>query len=85
MKKFNHRRLLSLVLAIVMVLGMLPTGLAVSSGDDGTPVMNEAYENRESLVPIGASFNVDTLLDSRVRSRCGLQPRQHPPGPARRG
>ena len=63
MKKFNHRRLLSLVLAIVMVLGMLPTGLAVSSGDDGTPEMNEAYENRETLVPIGASFNVDTLLE----------------------
>ena len=40
MKKFDPRRLLSMLLAIVMVLGMLPTGLAVSPGDDGTPEMN---------------------------------------------
>ena len=63
MKKFDPRRLLAMLLAVVMVLGMLPTGLAVSSGDDGTPEMNEAYKDRETLAPIGASFNIDTLLE----------------------
>ena len=63
MKKFDPRRLLAMLLAVVMVLGMLPTGLAVSSGDDGTPEMNEAYKARETLAPIGASFNIDTLLE----------------------
>ena len=63
MKKFNPRRLLAMLLAVVMVLGMLPTGLAISSGDDGTPEMNEAYKARETLAPIGASFNIATLLE----------------------
>ena len=60
MKKFDPRRLLAMLLAVVMVLGMLPAGLAVSPGDDGTPEMNEAYKDRETLAPIGASFNIST-------------------------
>ena len=57
-------RILAAVLALVMLVGLLPTAVfAKSAGNDGSAEMNEAYAAHESLMPIGPSFNVDTLLE----------------------
>ena len=54
-------RILAAVLALVMLVGLLPTAVfAKSAGNDGSAEMNEAYAAHESLMPIGPSFNVDT-------------------------
>ncbi len=64
MEHRNLKRTISVVLAIVMVLGIIPaTVFAKTPGNDGSAEMNEAYANRESLMPIGPSFNVDTILE----------------------
>ena len=61
-RKFN--RAISAVVALVMVLSILPSAVfARTPGNDGSAEMNEAYASRESLMPIGPSFNVDTLLE----------------------
>ena len=64
MKTKKTYRMLAVLLAVVMVFGALPvTATARSAGDDGSVEMNEAYAAHESLMPIGPSFNVDTLLE----------------------
>ena len=49
-----------------------PTNDQVSTrkavGNDGSAEMNEAYANRESLKPIGPSFNVATILEWTAES-----------------
>ena len=62
MKQSIHRRLLSWILAAVMVLGLLPAGLAVGTTDEGITALNEAFEPRESLAPKGTAFTIDELL-----------------------
>ena len=66
MNNCKLRRIVSGFLAIVMVLSVcLVAPLhadAAIAGDDGSVVMNEAYENNESLVPLGPSFDIDALL-----------------------
>ena len=60
----KSHRILAAVLALVMAVGMLPTAaFARSAGDDGSAEMNEAYAAKETLMPIGPSFNVKTLLE----------------------
>ena len=64
MQMKKSHRLLAALLAFVMVVGLLPTAvLARSPGDDGSAEMNEAYAANESLMPVGPSFNLDTLLE----------------------
>ncbi len=64
MKNRKTNRVITGFLAMAMVLGLAPaTVFAKSAGNDGSAAMNEAYEARESLMPIGPSFNVDTLLE----------------------
>ena len=46
--------------------GQVSTRKAV--GNDGSAEMNEAYANRESLMPIGPSFNVATILEWTAES-----------------
>ena len=58
----NHR-VIAALLAVVVVLGLVPATVFAANGDDGSAEMNEAYAERESLLPIGPSFNVDTLLE----------------------
>ncbi len=62
MKQTIHRRLLSWILAAVMVIGLLPAGLAVGTTDEGITAMSEAFEPRESLAPKGTAFTIDELL-----------------------
>ena len=62
MKHLIRRRLLSLILAVTMVIGLLPAGLAVGIGDDGITAMSEGYEPKESLAPRGTAFDIDSLL-----------------------
>ena len=62
MKQSIHRRLLSWILAAVMVIGLLPAGLAVGTTDEGITAMSEAFEPRESLAPKGTAFTIDELL-----------------------
>ncbi len=58
------QRILALALALVMVFGLCPAPAhAATAGDDGSAVMNEGYEARETLVPIGPSFSVPTILE----------------------
>ena len=61
------KRFTALLLALVMVLSVClvapVTARAEAAGNDGSSAMNEAYEAKESLMPIGPSFNVDTLLE----------------------
>lgn len=60
----KSHRILAAVLTLVMLVGLLPTAaFAKSAGNDGSAEMNEAYGAHESLMPIGPSFNVDTLLE----------------------
>ena len=60
----KSHRILAALLALVMLVGLMPAAaFAKSAGNDGSAEMNEAYADRESLMPIGPSFNVDTLLE----------------------
>ena len=64
MQRQRTCRFLAGLLTVAMVLGLVPAiALARTPGDDGSPEMNEAYANQETLMPIGPSFNVDTLLE----------------------
>ena len=64
MQRQRTCRFLAWLLTVAMVLGLVPAiALARTPGDDGSPEMNEAYANQETLMPIGPSFNVDTLLE----------------------
>ncbi len=65
MKTRKTHRLLAWTLALVMVLGLFPVPAFATAtpGDDGSAVMNEAYANRESLIPVGPSFSVETVLE----------------------
>ena len=57
-------RIFAALLVFAMVVGLLPvSAFARANGDDGSAEMNEAYAAHESLMPIGPSFNVDTLLE----------------------
>lgn len=61
-RKFH--RILAALLSLVMVFGLMPSvAFARSAGNDGSAEINEAYANRESLMPVGPAFNVDTLLE----------------------
>ena len=60
MKQLNRRRLLSLILALVMVVGMLPATVFNVQASDAD--MNEAYAARESLAPVGTAFTIEELL-----------------------
>ena len=62
MKQLISRRILSLILALTMVVGLLPAGLAVGTDDSGVTAMTEAYEPKESLAPKGTAFTIDELL-----------------------
>ncbi|MDY4220306.1 MAG: discoidin domain-containing protein, partial [Candidatus Faecousia sp.] len=64
MQMKKSHRLLAVLLALVMVVGLLPTTVfARSAGDDGSAEMNEGYAAHASLMPVGPSFNVNTLLE----------------------
>ena len=55
--------LLAAVIAMSMYVGAALPAAAAAVGDDGSAEMNEAYAAHESLMPIGPSFNVNTLLE----------------------
>lgn len=67
MKISNLRRigsgLLAVVIALSMCVGTAIPATAIAAGNDGSAEMNEAYAAHESLMPIGPSFNVDTILE----------------------
>ena len=61
-------RFLAILLALTFIVGSgfeAVTALAdkPTPGADGTPEMNEAYAWHESLMPIGPSFNIPSLLE----------------------
>ena len=67
MKIRTWKRLCAGALATVMAASM-GTGTSIAAfaealGNDGSAVINEAYADRESLMPLGPSFNIDTLLE----------------------
>ena len=62
MKQQIRRRILSLLLALTMVVGLLPAGLAVSAEQNGVTATAEAYQAPESLAPKGTAFTIDELL-----------------------
>ena len=69
MKIRMSHRIIAMALAFFMVVGMLPTvAFARSAGQDGSAAMNEDYEAKTSLMPIGPSFNVATLLEWTAES-----------------
>ena len=55
--------LLAAVIAASVYVGAAVPAAAAAVGDDGSAEMNEAYAAHESLMPVGPSFNVDTLLE----------------------
>lgn len=67
MKNKKFKRFSSGFLASAMVVSAFAnTGLtayAATPGKDGSAEMNEAYAAHESLMPIGPSFSVDTILE----------------------
>ena len=69
MKIRMSRRIIALALAFVMVVGLLPSvAFARTAGKDGSAAMNEDYEAKKSLMPIGPSFSTYTLLEWTVES-----------------
>ena len=64
METRTWKRFSSCLLALTMVLSStaLPAS-AATPGKDGSAEMNEAYAAHESLMPIGPSFSVATLLE----------------------
>ena len=64
MKTATVKRVCAGLLAAVITLSAAPIGArAEAEGNDGSAAMNEAYEERKSLMPVGPSFNIDTLLE----------------------
>lgn len=65
MRTSSWKRLGSSLLAVTMALSSvaLPVSAAPTPGKDGSAEMNEAYAAHESLMPIGPSFSVATLLE----------------------
>ena len=63
MKTGFFKRICTAALAFVMLLSLAPAALSESAGNDGSAEMNEAYARKESLMPVGPSFNIDTLLE----------------------
>lgn len=64
MKKGNIKRICAGMLAAVLALSQVPVNAwEEATGNDGSAAMNEAYEDRQSLMPVGPSFNIDTLLE----------------------
>ena len=69
MKIRMSRRIIALALAFFMVVGLLPSvAFARTAGKDGSAAMNEDYEAKKSLMPIGPSFSTYTLLEWTVES-----------------
>ena len=69
MKIRMTRRILALALAFVMVIGLLPSvAFARTAGKDGSAAMNEDYEAKKSLMPIGPSFSTYTILEWTAES-----------------
>ena len=69
MKIRMSRRILALALAFVMVIGLLPSvAFARTAGKDGSAAMNEDYEAKKSLMPIGPSFSTYTILEWTAES-----------------
>ena len=54
---------LAAAIAMSTYVGTALPAMAAAVGNDGSAEMNEAYAAHESLMPIGPSFNVDTLLE----------------------
>ena len=67
MKKGNFKRFGSGFMAMAMIASSIAgTGMTVyaaTPGKDGSAEMNESYASHESLMPIGPSFSVATLLE----------------------
>lgn len=67
MKQGICKRIFAGMLVAAMVSSLItvpPIGArAEAAGKDGSAAMNEAYENHESLMPIGPSFSVATVLE----------------------
>ena len=64
MKKGNIKRICAGMLAAVLALSQVPVNAwEEATGNDGSAAMNEAYEDRQSLMLVGPSFNIDTLLE----------------------
>ena len=64
MKKGNIKRICAGMLAAVLALSQVPVNAwEEATGNDGSAAMNEAYEDLQSLMPVGPSFNIDTLLE----------------------
>ena len=69
MKIRMSRRILALALAFVMVIGLMPSvAFARTAGKDGSAAMNEDYEAKKSLMPIGPSFSTYTILEWTAES-----------------
>lgn len=63
MENKKWKRFGSCLMALAMVLsGTALPASAATPGKDGSAEMNEAYAAHESLMPIGPSFSVATLL-----------------------
>ena len=63
MKQGKFTRICAALVASAMVLSLAPSAFGEAVGKDGSAATNESYEARESLMPIGPSFNIDTLLE----------------------
>lgn len=64
MENKKWKRFGSCLMALAMVLsGTALPASAATPGKDGSAEMNEAYAAHESLMPIGPSFSVATLLE----------------------
>ena len=61
MKQRNRRRVISLLLALCMVVGLLPAGFAAAE-ETAVTAMSEGYEAPASLAPKGTAFTIDELL-----------------------
>ena len=55
--------LLATTMALSLASGVSVKARAEAAGKDGSAAMNEAYENHESLMPIGPSFSVATVQE----------------------
>ena len=55
--------LLATTMALSLASGVPVKARAEAAGKDGSAAMNEAYENHESLMPIGPSFSVATVQE----------------------
>ena len=90
MENKKWKRFGSCLMALAMVLsGTALPASAATPGKDGSAEMNEAYAAHESLMPIGPSFSVATLLEwtpesdpdalTRTRAAFSSLPKTMPP------